>query len=244
MLEHYLPRASSFAGDIDQLVWIVTWIVGVWFVVVEAMFFWLMFRFRKKPGVPAQYITGKEKHLKNWINVPHNIILVLDVLLIVAAIRVWVMIKQTMPPADHTVKVMAQQWAWTFTDPGPDGKIDTPDDVRTTDEMHVEVNKTYHFVLESMDVAHSFFIPAFRLKQDADPGRAYTGWFKPTKTGTFDISCAEICGIAHGVMGAKLVVETAQEHTAWMQAHAADAATADAGASAPTDSTTAQPASQ
>ena len=224
MLEHYLPRASSFAGDIDQLVWIVTWIVGVWFVVVEAMFFWLMFRFRKKPGVPAQYITGKEKHLKNWINVPHNIILVLDVLLIVAAIRVWVLIKQTMPPADHTVKVMAQQWAWTFTDPGPDNQLDTADDIRTTDELHVEVGKTYHFTLESKDVVHSFFIPVFRLKQDAMPGRIYTGWFKPILPGKFDIACTQICGIGHGVMGAQIVVESAEKHLAWMQEHAGQGA--------------------
>jgi cytochrome c oxidase subunit 2 len=61
------------------------------------------------------------------------------------------------------------------------------------------------------------------MKQDADPGRVYTGWFKPTKTGSFDILCAEICGIGHGVMGAKLVVDNAESFTAWEQAHAAEA---------------------
>lgn len=246
MLEHYLPTASSFAGDIDQLVWIIAIIVGFWFFAAEIMFFWLIFRFRAKQGVPSQYITGKEKNLKAWINVPHTMILVLDVILIVAAIRVWVLIKQTLPPADRTVKVMSQQWAWTFTDPGPDEKLGTADDIRTTDELHVEVGKTYHFELESKDVVHSFFIPAFRLKQDADPGRTYTGWFKPTKTGNYDILCAEICGIGHGIMGAKLVVESGPDHVAWMQAHAADAATAstDAGSGTPADSTSAPATTQ
>ncbi len=222
MLDQLVTSASTFSGDVDRLFLVITLIVGVWFLAAEAMFFWLIFRFRAKPGVPAQYVTGKEKHLKRWINIPHTLILVFDVIIIIAAIRVWVKIKQTMPPADRVVKVTAQQWAWTFDDPGPDGKLGTPDDVRTTDEMHVEVGKTYHFELESKDVVHSFFVPAFRLKQDADPGRTYTGWFKATKTGSYDILCAEICGIGHGVMGAKLVVDTPESFATWQQAHAVE----------------------
>jgi cytochrome c oxidase subunit 2 len=150
-----------------------------------------------------------------------------------------VIIKQTLPPADRTIHVMSQQWAWTFADPGPDGVLDTADDIRTTDELHLEVGKTYQFTLESKDVVHSFCVPAFRLKQDAMPGRIYTGWVKPTRVGDYDIQCTQICGIGHGVMGAKLVVEDHAAHVAWMQEHAsdvvvaaADAAPADA---APTD---------
>ncbi len=223
MINDLIVRASTFSGDIDRLFLLITVIVGVWFVAAEAMFFWLIFRFRAKDGVPAQYVTGKEPHLKQWINIPHTLILICDIIIIIAAVRVWVRIKQTLPPADRTIRVVAQQWAWTFADPGPDNRIDTPDDVRTTDELHVEVGKTYHFLLESKDVVHSFFVPVFRLKQDADPGRTYTGWFKPTKTGTYDILCAEICGIGHGVMGAKLVVDSPQAYRQWQQAHAAEA---------------------
>ena len=194
------------------------------FLAAEMIFFWLMWRFRKRPGVPGQYVTGKEKHLKRWINVPHSLVLVCDVVIVVAAIKVWVHVKQTLPPADRTVRVVGQQWAWTFTDPGPDGLLDTPDDVRTTDQMDLEVGKTYHFLLESKDVLHSFFIPAFRLKQDAVPGRTYTGWFRPMQTGTYDISCAQICGVGHGVMGARLQVSSAADHAAWLKAHALDGA--------------------
>jgi cytochrome c oxidase subunit 2 len=222
MLDRLIASASSYSGDVDRLFVLVTWLVGVWFVAAEAMFFWLLWRFRAKDGVPAQYITGKEPHLKKWINTPHTLILLCDIVIIIAAVRVWVLIKQTMPAADRTVRVVAQQWAWTFADPGPDGKLDTADDIRTTDEMHVEVGKTYHFLLEAKDVVHSFFVPAFRLKQDADPGRIYTGWFKPTRAGSYDILCAEICGIGHGVMGAKLVVDTPDQFAAWEQAHAVD----------------------
>ena len=133
MLDRLVASASSYSGDVDALFVLVSVLVGVWFIAVEAMFFWLMFRFRAKDGVPAQYITGKEKHLKQWINIPHTLVLVCDIIIIIAAIRVWVTIKQTLPPPDRTVRVMSQQWAWVFTDPGLDGKIDTADDIRTTD---------------------------------------------------------------------------------------------------------------
>jgi cytochrome c oxidase subunit 2 len=226
MLEHFNSAASSFAGDIDRLTWLITFLVGFWFVAAEVMLFWLIFRFRKQAGVKSQYVTGKEKHLKRWINIPHGIVLVFDVLLVAGAVRVWVLIKQTLPPADRTVRIMSQQWAWTFTDPGPDGQLDTPDDIRTTDELHLEANKTYHFTLESKDVVHSFFVPAFRLKQDAMPGRIYTGWVKPTIPGIYDIECTQICGVGHGVMGARLIVENAADHEAWVTAHASENAVA------------------
>lgn len=242
MLEYFNTAASSFAGDVDRMTWLITFLVGFWFVAAELMFFWLMFRFRARDGVKAQYVTGKEKHLKQWINIPHALVLLFDVVILVGAVRLWVTIKQYLPPADHTVRVMSQQWAWTFTDPGPDNQLDTADDIRTTDELHMEVGKVYHFTLESKDVVHSFFVPAFRLKQDAMPGRVYTGWVKPVKTGTFDISCTQICGIGHGVMGAKLVVETSAQHLAWEQEHAGQnpvATTAPAPAAADTSATAA-----
>jgi cytochrome c oxidase subunit II len=241
MLDQLVPSASSFSGDVDRLFLLIAVIVGVWFIAAEAMFFWLIFRFRAVPGRAGQYVTGKEKHLKRWLTIPHMLVLVCDVVIVVAAVRVWVKIKQTLPPADLTVRVTGQQWAWTFTDPGPDGKLDTADDVRTTDELHLVNGKTYHFLLESKDVLHSFFVPAFRLKQDAVPGRTYTGWFRTERPGTYDILCAQICGMGHGVMTAKLVVEDAAAHAAWLAQHAADGVLA-AVNTAPPDSAAAVPA--
>jgi cytochrome c oxidase subunit 2 len=244
MLLHIVPpSASTFAAQTDGLFVLITILTGVFFVAAEGMFFWLLFKFRAKEGVPSQYITGKEKHLKRWVTWPHFLILVCDIIIIIAAVQLWVRVKQTLPPADSTIRVHAQQWTWIFTDPGPDGVLDTADDVRTTDEVHLVVNKRYHFLLESKDVLHSFFVPAFRLKQDAIPGRIYTGWFETTRPGTYDVLCAEICGIGHGVMGAKLVVESAAEQALWISNHAHDAALAELN-TAPVDtaSTVAVPA--
>jgi len=170
MLLH-LPSASTFSWDIDQLVLWVTILTGLWFFAAEGMFFWLLWRFRARDGVKSRYITGKEPELKRWINIPHTIILVFDIVIIVMAVRVWVKVKQTMPPADDTVRIVTQQWTWSFQHSGPDGVLDTADDVWTSDTLHVAVGKTYHFMLESKDVIHSFFVPVFRLKQDAIPGR-------------------------------------------------------------------------
>jgi cytochrome c oxidase subunit II len=242
MFHQLAPVAASFSQDTDRLFWLITVIVGVFFLAAEAMFFWLMFRFRARAGVPAQYITGKEKHLKRWINIPHALMLVCDVIIVVAAVRVWVLVKQTLPVADRTIRVVGQQWAWTFTDPGPDGILDTEDDVRTTDQLNVEVDKTYRFELEARDVVHSFFIPAFRLKQDAVPGRIYSGWFRPTQVGSYDISCAQMCGMGHGMMGARLVVANAADHAAWLEQHAGDGALSAIDTAPTPDSTSAMPA--
>lgn len=240
-MERLVPSASSYSGQVDWLILFITFAVGIFFVLAEVMLFWLMFRFRARPDTPAQYVVGNEKHVKRWINYPHVAILAFDAFIIVAAIKVWVDVKQTLPPPERVVRVVSQQWAWTFQDPGLDNRLDTADDVRTTDHLHLEVGRTYHFLLESRDVLHSFFIPAFRLKQDAVPGRTYTGWFRPTRTGTYDILCAEMCGIGHGVMGAKLTVADAAGHAAWLAAQPASAAAAPPDAAA-TDTTATAPA--
>jgi cytochrome c oxidase subunit 2 len=217
MIEHWVPAVSSYAGDIDFIFDVVFWIViAFWFLLVEAVFIGLILRFRKKPGVKAQYITGETKTQHRIIAYPHYVIMLCDVVIVVLAIRVWYNVKQDLPPADQTVRIVAQQWAWSFVHPGPDGKLDTADDIKTVDELHLEVNKTYHYELEARDVLHSLSIPVFRLKQDAIPGRVVTGWFRPIKTGTHDIQCAEICGIGHGLMPARIVIETPEQHMAWL----------------------------
>ena len=130
--------------------------------------------------------------------------------------QVWYNVKQFMPESNQVIRVIGQQWAWTFVHAGPDGRLDTPDDVAMIDELHVQVGVTYHFQLESKDVLHNFSVPVFRLKQDALPGRRILGWFEPTMRGEWDIQCAEICGIGHGIMGARIFVESEDEHAAWI----------------------------
>jgi cytochrome c oxidase subunit 2 len=216
VISWFVPQASTFAADVDNLILLVGIIVGVWFILAEIVLFGLIFKFRARDGVPSQYVAGEDKSQKRWVSYPHYAVLVFDVIIVIAALRVWNTIKVDTPDTQETVRVIAQQWAWTFVHAGPDGQLDTPDDITTVDSLNVEVNRRYAFELHSRDVLHSFSIPVFRLKQDAVPGRIIRGWFTPTRTGDYDIQCAEICGIGHGLMPARIHVQTAAQHAAWL----------------------------
>jgi cytochrome c oxidase subunit 2 len=151
-----------------------------------------------------------------WIHRAHIPILTFDVIIVVMAVNVWYDIKQDLPEANSTVKVIAQQWAWTFVHPGPDNVLDTADDITTINELHVATDTLYHYKLEALDVLHNFSVPVFRLKQDAIPGRIITGWFEPTLTGDYAIQCAEICGVGHGLMPARIIIDSPAQHASWV----------------------------
>jgi cytochrome c oxidase subunit 2 len=278
MIESLVPSASTYAGKIDFVFDLVFWLTLVWSIACFAVFFYCIFKFRAKPGVKAQYIAGETPEEKRFVSIPHMLVLVCDVAVIYFAVSTWYHVKQDMPEPDRTVRVIAQQWAWTFIHPGPNEKLDTPigatqltatdcadgdgcgtgtclsgvegpycvDDVVTTEDLHIEVGKNYKYELVSRDVMHDFSIPVFRLKQDAIPGRVITGWFNAMpaenpavqaardkkaanqtltaaqeiaasrQLNEFDLQCAEMCGIGHGIMSAKVVLETPQQHTAWL----------------------------
>ena len=220
MIERLVPAASSYAADVDFVFTLIFALVGFWLLLCEGVLLGLVVRFRRREGRPAQWITGEIPSQKRWVSIPHLLVLACDLVIIFFAVRVWYEVKQDLPPAEATVRVIAQQWAWSFEHPGPDGRLDTADDIRSVDELHVEKDKLYHFELSSRDVLHSFSVPAFRLKQDVIPGREITAWFEPTRPGTYDLQCAEICGIGHALMPARVVVETAAQHAAWMSRHA------------------------
>ena len=216
MIDRYVEALSTYATDIDNIILLIGVLVGFWFILCEMIFFYFIFRFRAKDGKRAEYITGEKKSHKRWISHPHLLVLVCDVFIVVGAVKVWYDVKQQLPEPYETVRIVSQQWAWSFVHPGADHELGTDDDIKTVDELHVEVGKVYHFKLEARDVLHSFSVPVFRLKQDAVPGRVITGWFEATGTGTHDIQCAEICGIGHGVMAAQIFIESPERHAAWV----------------------------
>ncbi len=219
ILESLLPSASTYAGDIDFLFDLITVLVGIPFLVASYLFFSFIFRFGAKSGRKALYITGTEHQYMKWIHRAHIPILTFDVLIVVFAVRVWYDVKQNLPEPESTVRVIAQQWAWTFVHAGPDNVLDTADDITKINELHVAANTLYHYKLEAKDVLHNFSVPVFRLKQDAIPGRVITGWFEATRTGEFDIQCAEICGIGHALMPARIFIESSEQHSAWVEAN-------------------------
>ncbi|MDQ8204945.1 cytochrome c oxidase subunit II [Pelagicoccus sp. SDUM812003] len=220
MLEYFLPRASEYAKDIDHLFDVITYLVGFWFLLTLGFFFYVLFRFRRKAGQKAQYLTGETHREKLAVEIPHYLILVCDLVILVWTFMVWHKVKIDLPPADEEIRVVAQQWAWSFYHAGADGVLGTDDDIAKVNELYLKNNTQYTFYLESPDVMHSFSIPVFRLKQDAVPGRIITGHFKTILEGEWDIQCAEMCGFGHGFMPARMFVKNEADYAEWIAENA------------------------
>lgn len=110
--------------------------------------------------------------------------------------------------ADVTVNVVGLQYAWLFT---------YPDDGLTTGELHIPVGKSVQLNITAQDVIHSLWLPQFRLKQDALPGEKSQLNFVATKTGTYPIVCAELCGSYHGSMRTQVIVHTPEDYQQWLE---------------------------
>src|SRR5258708_18844805 len=95
-------------------------------------------------------------------------------------------------------------------------KLEHAEGQREINELHIPVGRDVKMIMTSQDVIHSFFIPAFRIKQDVLPGRYTVAWFRATKTGTYHLVCAEYCGTQHSGMIGSIVVHEPAHHQAWM----------------------------
>lgn len=191
----------------------------------------------------AQMLYRNKGELKSLI--PDVIILTFEVALIVFyAIPVWSRIKGTVPDVKDPIRVeiVGEQFGWNVHYAGPDGKLGpsrmelmhfsnpigldrnapaSADDVVMGNELRLPVGKTLLIDLMSKDVIHSFFIPEFRIKQDAVPGLKIPMWVTPNKTGKFEITCAQLCGFAHSLMRGDVYVQTQEEFDAWYQSRLA-----------------------
>lgn len=114
---------------------------------------------------------------------------------------------QTPPPDARPVYVTAKQWMWQFADPAGGTAIN---------ELTVPAHQPIKLIMTSRDVIHSFYVPAFRIKQDVVPGRAVTTWFEATEPGRYDILCTQYCGTRHSEMRAQVVVLSAEDYGRWL----------------------------
>jgi cytochrome c oxidase subunit 2 len=125
------------------------------------------------------------------------------------------------PDTDFELRVVAKQFNWEVSYPGPDGKLGNEDDIKFDNDMHVPVNKPIRLILTASDVIHSFFIPNMRFKQDVVPGRDIHAWFEATKPGKYELPCAELCGFGHSGMKGWLFVYTPEDYKKWADEHLA-----------------------
>ena len=195
-------RASTTAGSVDALFIFLVALSALVTAAIVAIIIVFAIQYRRRKGVVAEQIEGSTALEITWSIIPLGIFIM---------IFVWgavIYFKERTPPRGATeVYVVAKQWMW---------KLQHEEGQREINELHVPVGRDVKLILTSQDVIHSFYVPAFRIKQDVLPGRYTTAWFHPTKAGTYHLFCAEYCGSQHsGMIGQVVVLEPAQ-YQAWL----------------------------
>jgi cytochrome c oxidase subunit II len=208
----WLPEdVSTYGREIDSLFYLIYYITAVTFILVTVLMVVFLIMYRQKEGRRAVYSHGNTTLEIIWTIIPAAILIVLSFM----SVSTWAKVKRHAPESDFELNVAAKQFNWEVVYPGPDGKLNTEDDVKFDNDLHVPVNKVVRVHLSSRDVIHSFFLPNLRLKQDAVPGRTILVWFEATKPGKYELPCAELCGFGHSGMKGWLYVHTPEEYAKW-----------------------------
>jgi cytochrome c oxidase subunit 2 len=208
---------STYGGDLDSVFFLIYYIVGFWFIVTEVAIFVFIFRYRRGRQKRAVFLRGETPRELAWILVPAVVVLALDLGIDAAGARVWDKVKTEIPAGDVRLEVTAKQFEWLIKYPGVDGMLGTEDDFTLDTELHVPAGKDIRIRLRSEDVLHSFFLPNVRLKQDVVPGREIDVWFNAVKPGTYELACAELCGLGHYTMRGVLIVHPPDEFERWVR---------------------------
>ena len=190
------------ARNVDALYIFLLIVCGMMTLLIFVCLVYFAARFRHRPGVRAEQVEGSTPLEITWSTIPFVIFMV------IFAWGAVVYFKERTPPADATeVYVVAKQWMW---------KVEHAEGQREINELHVPVGRDVRLIMTSQDVIHSFYIPAFRIKQDVLPGRYTVEWFRATKPGVYHLFCAEYCGTQHSGMVGDIVVQEPAQYEAWM----------------------------
>jgi len=206
------PAASSVAPSVDALFYAVLGTTGLVALGILVVLVWFGIRYRaasprpRHPDIPAAQARLRRRVEAAWTLAP----LLLFCAAFVWAARLYVE-RATAPPDAMRIDVVARQWMWKFAHAGGQREID---------ELHVPRGEAVRLVMTSQDVIHSFFVPAFRVKQDVLPGRYTEVWFTATQDGRFHLFCAEYCGTDHaGMGGGEVIVQEPAEFQRWLADH-------------------------
>jgi cytochrome c oxidase subunit 2 len=232
-------NASAHGFEIDQMIYIIHGLMLALFVGWGIFFTIALVRFNKKANPKADYV-GVKSHFSSVIEVA---VIVAEVILLVGfSIPFWAKQINSFPnrPDAIEIRVIAEQFAWNIHYPGKDGKFgksnpklinsqsnpigldlqdpNAKDDITTVNQLHIPIGRPAIIHLSTKDVIHSFAIPVMRVKQDVLSGMSIQTWFTPTKTGKWEIACAQLCGIGHYRMKGFLTVHTQKEYDEWLAA--------------------------
>jgi cytochrome c oxidase subunit 2 len=203
IVAQWMPqRASTVAGEVDWLFDLILGIAAFFFLLVVTLLVYFVIRYRYREGREQPKTTSHNTPLELvWTIIPTIIVIIIFYF----GFRDY-MHMAVAPPDSYEIQVTARMWSWTFT--YPNGAV--------TNDLHVPVATPVRLVLQSDDVIHSLYIPAFRLKKDVVPGRYNKLWFEATKTGTYDLYCASYCGTSHSQMISRVIVHDPEEFKRWL----------------------------
>lgn len=195
-------NASTTAQNVDFIFWLIMWISVFFFALIVVLMGVFVFQYRRRKGVAPQESPHHHSALElTWTIIPSIIVLIIFYLGFKSYMDMTIA-----PGNSMEIQVTGQKWQWFFT--YPNGYVD--------ENLHVPVNTPVELIMASEDVIHSFFVPAFRVKKDVVPGRYTKLWFEATKTGEYDILCAEYCGTGHSDMYAKVFVHEPGGYETWL----------------------------
>jgi len=231
----WLPELQSDRGAIDSAMAVTLLVTGAVFILTNLILAWFSWRYQDHEGAQALYWHDNPRLEWTWTLVTAAILFVF----LFNALDLWAKVQRKAPGGAMVVEVTGQQFAWNVRYPGKDGafgRTDTRlvdpetsnfigldkedpasgDDLVLLNELYLPQGQPVRVVIRSMDVIHSFFLPNFRVKQDAVPGMTTQFWFTPTRRGNFELACAELCGVGHYIMRGRVVVETKAAFDAWL----------------------------
>ena len=199
-------NASNFVEGVDISFAVILGISVFFLVAITAVMIWFVIRYNRKRNPKVENIHENYKLEIIWTVIPTLLVLVMFYF-------GWTGYKpmRNFPKDSIQVKAIAQMWSWNFE--YPNGK--------TSDTLVVPIDKPVTLNLESRDVLHSLYIPAFRIKEDVVPGRENKMWFIGQEEGNYNILCAEYCGDRHSYMLSKVYVLPEEEYTTWLNEESA-----------------------
>ena len=202
----WLPNASSRSAEVmDPLFDFLMWVSSISTIAILAAMIYFAIKYKAGAREENQKALSQLDHSNvlevTWSVVPFFVI----VLIFVWGFKGYID-QRTSPKDSYEVKATGQKWKWTFEYPG--GYVD--------DRLHVPIDRDVRVLIRSVDVIHSLFIPEFRTKLDAVPGRFTEIWFHATRAGTYPLFCAEYCGTSHSDMLSEVIVHKDGEFETWL----------------------------
>jgi cytochrome c oxidase subunit 2 len=214
-IDWFPPQAATASKKIDTLYdWLLVASVPM-FVLVMAVALYCVVRFRVRPGHEGgdgAPIHGHTRLEIVWVTIPFLIVTALAVYAAVVLAQI-----EKKHPNELQVHAIGQQFTWHFEYPQPDGKT------VTVDQLYLPKDRPAYIRIDTKDVIHSFWVPAFRLKQDTVPGQTTHVRVTPNKEGSYEVVCAELCGWGHSTMRVKAVVLSPDQFNQFIQKQLAPA---------------------